>query len=214
MLIDVIAVWASQLVHCVKRIKYKKFKLSELKGFLYCWQHTALIAWSGLCIWGMVENCGLSSFISQEREALLEGTSVESLGEDRILVNPCVDPGLPSKSRVWFPQAAALFLSSVSVPLSLPGVKVSLRDVLMFYFWVACLHYWFVSWSLIGKNNRTSYRDFNREKNKSVYNIRTAFMSQENCDHTVTPLGTSLWVILHPVVDRHNVSAVLSELKL
>lgn len=93
-----------------------------------------MIAWSGLCIWGMVENCVLSSFISQERELLLEGTSVESLGEERVLVNPCVDPGLPSKSRVWSPQAAVLFLSSVSVPLSLPEVKVSLRDVLMFYF--------------------------------------------------------------------------------
>lgn len=52
------------------------------------------------------------------------------------------------------------------------------------------------------------------EGKRGVDNIHKAFMSQENCDHRFTRHGTSWWVTLHPVVDRHFVSAVLSELKL
>lgn len=40
------------------------------------------------------------------------------------------------------------------------------------------------------------------------------FYKPKNCDHTVTLHEKSWWVISHPVVDTHYVSAVLSELKL
>lgn len=143
--------------------------------------------------------------------------------EMRALVYSFLRPGLPSRPSARLLQAAAVFIrcSFLCLPLRLKCHRGSgwryflscynlqeTKQMVNLSLWLLCFMGDLV-WKMTEPHTGTLI-----EGKRGVCNIHKAFMSQENCDHRFTRHGTSWWVTLHPVVNRHFVAAALSELKL